>query len=83
MLSISLTDANLAFDGTQLGEAEMKNRTETSSKGAPAADAANQPDYFELFRAFNSEGTFFDFARHLRTDMVQRWHENAPVASAG
>ena len=61
----------------------MKNRTETSLKGAQTPDVANEPDYFELFRAFNSEGTFFDFARHLRTDIVQRWHENTRIASAG
>ena len=64
----------------------MTKRTETSGKGTEqgklSASSAH-PDYFELFRAFNSEGSFFEFARQLREEPVKRWHENARAAASG
>ena len=82
MFSISLTLANLAHERRQLGEAEMKKRIETTDGDAQLFEAG-QPDYFELFRAFNSEGSFFEFARQLRQEPVQRWQEGARAAAAG
>ena len=32
----------------------------------PAPPAQGHESYYELFRTFNSEGAFFDFARTLR-----------------
>jgi hypothetical protein len=63
----------------------MTNGTETSGKAVEQGklSASAHPDYFELFRAFNSEGSFFEFARQLRQEPVQRWQENALAASAG
>jgi hypothetical protein len=81
MFSISLTLAQLAIQRTHMGEAEMKKRIETSGADAQLFEAS-QPDYFELFRNFNSEGSFFEFARQLREEPVKRWHENALAASA-
>jgi hypothetical protein len=82
MFSISLTLAQLALGRTQLGEAEMKNRIETSGGDAQLFEAG-QPDYFELFRSFNSEGSFLEFARQLRQEPVSRWQENARAVAAG
>jgi hypothetical protein len=65
-----------------MGEAEMKNRIEISDGDAQLFEAG-QPDYFEIFRTFNSEGSFLEFARQLRAETAPRWHENARVASAG
>jgi hypothetical protein len=67
--------------GRKLGEAEMKKRIETTDADAQLFEAG-QPDYFELFRSFNSEGSFFEFARQLRQEPVTRWQENA-LAAAG
>jgi hypothetical protein len=66
--------------GRKLGEAEMKKRIEVSEDAQ--LFEAGQPDYFELFRSFNSEGSFFEFARQLRQEPVSRWQENALAASA-
>jgi hypothetical protein len=41
-------------------------RTESS---APATQG--QESYYELFRTFNSEGAFFDFARTLREQVYR------------
>ena len=64
----------------------MTNEIETSGKtlekGMLSASAAHS-DYFEIFRAFNSEGSFFEFARQLRQEPVQRWQENARAAAVG
>jgi hypothetical protein len=65
-----------------MGEAEMKKRIEITGGDAQLFEAS-QPDYFELFRTFNSEGSFFEFARQLREEPVKRWHENPLAASAG
>ena len=67
MISISLTLAQLASLRTQMGEAEMKNRIEISDGDAQLFEAS-QPDYFEIFRTFNSEGSFLEFARQLRAE---------------
>jgi len=34
--------------------------------------AGETPTYFELFRTFNSEEAFFDFARQLKSDSPDR-----------
>ena len=64
----------------------MTNQIETLGKtmeqGELSALAAHS-DYFEIFRTFNSEGSFFEFARQLRQEPVQRWQENARAAAAG
>lgn len=39
---------------------------------APVSAAGETPSYFELFRAFNSEEAFFDFARQLKADSSYR-----------
>jgi len=39
---------------------------------APVSAADETPSYFELFRAFNSEEAFFDFARQLKSDSADR-----------
>ncbi len=39
---------------------------------APACPADETSSYFELFRAFNSEEAFFDFARQLKSDSSDR-----------
>ncbi|HEY7799281.1 MAG TPA: hypothetical protein VIA80_10990 [Hyphomonadaceae bacterium] len=59
----------------------MKIRNATPDRDAQLFEA-EQPDYFELFRTFNSEGSFFEFARQLREEPVKRWQENALAASA-
>ena len=58
----------------------MKNRTDS---GDAQLFEAGQPDYFELVRAFKSEGSFLEFARQLCKEPVPRWQENARAAAAG
>ena len=42
---------------------------EKTESAAPAAQG--QESYYELFRTFNSEGAFFDFARTLREQVYR------------
>lgn len=37
-----------------------------------AIPSADHGDYFEIFRSFNSEEDFFDFARKLQKDSAYR-----------
>lgn len=60
----------------------MKNRKQNPDGDAQLFET-EQPDYFELFRTFNSEGSFFEFARQLHQQPVTRWQENARAAVAG
>jgi hypothetical protein len=52
----------------------MADRTESSSKDAfgGVIPAADHTSYYEIFRAFNSEQAFLDFARKLKKDSSYR-----------
>jgi hypothetical protein len=41
-------------------------------RSGPMSAAGETPTYFELFRTFNSEEAFFDFARQLKSDSPDR-----------
>ena len=43
-----------------------------SANGARESGVESHASYYELFRAFNSEGTFLDFARQLKADSSYR-----------
>jgi hypothetical protein len=63
----------------------MNNRIESPNDGAPVDNQleGSAPNYFELFRAFNSERTFFDFAGKVVTDTDHFLRPPGRTASAG